>query len=91
MRARVDEYVIELSRSLSKGMKRYLADEKQRPLNEITKHDIADELFGVILAEIDWNLKYRLPEGTSWESYVTPKRNQLCKEENSEFRKSKKP
>jgi hypothetical protein len=78
---RVDRYVIELSKSLSKGIKQYLANEKQRPINEITKHDIANELFDVILAEIDWNLKYKLPEGTSLEFHVTPKGTDKAKEE----------
>jgi hypothetical protein len=76
----VDAYVIELSKSLSKGMKQYLANEKQRPMKEITKHDIANELFDLILAEIDWNLKYKLPEGTSWEFYVTPTGTRKAKE-----------
>jgi hypothetical protein len=68
----MDRYVIELSKSLSNGMKQYLANEKQRPINEIKRNDVADEIFGIILAEIDWNLKHKLPQGTSWEFYVKP-------------------
>jgi hypothetical protein len=73
-------YVIELSKSLSNGMEQCLANETQRPINEITKHDVANGLFDVILAEIDWNLKYKLPEGTSWEFYVTPQPTHKPKE-----------
>lgn len=76
----MDKYVIELSRSLSNGMKRYLADQKQRPIGEVTRKEIANELFDVILTEIDWNLKYKLPEGTSWEFYVTPEKSRKRKE-----------
>jgi hypothetical protein len=60
-------------------MKQYLSNEKQRPLNEITRNDVADELLGIILAEIDWNLKHKLPQGTSWEFYVIPKETDKAK------------
>jgi len=69
----MDTYIINLSKSLSDGMKRYLANKKRRQTNEVTKKDIANELFDIILREIDWDLKCKLPKGTSWEFYVTPK------------------
>jgi len=68
----VDKYIIELSESLMKGIKQYLANEKGKVVNEITKNDVANEIFDIILAEIDWNLKYKLPEDAEWEFYVTP-------------------
>ena len=83
----MDKYVVELSRSLSNGMKRYLADQKQRPINEITKKEIANELFDIILTEIDWNLKYKLPEGTSWEFYVSPNKRKNSSKSNVESNK----
>ncbi len=45
----MDKYVVESSRSLSNGMKRYLADQKQRPISEVTRKEIANELFDIIL------------------------------------------
>jgi len=68
----MDKYVIELSESLSKGIKHYLANEKGKTVNEITRKDVANEFFDIILAEIDWNLKYKMPEDVDWEFYVTP-------------------
>jgi hypothetical protein len=80
----MDDYIIELSKSLSNGIRRYLADQKQRPLNEVTRKDIADELFDIVLTEIDWNLKYKLPKGTSWEFYVTPNERKKSSKSNGE-------
>jgi len=68
----VDKYVIELCESLSEGMRQYLANKTNKAISEITRNDIANELFDIILAEIDWNLKYKLPEDVDWEFYVTP-------------------
>jgi hypothetical protein len=69
---KMDKYIVELSNSLSNGFKEYIAKERGRQLEEITKKDIADELFDIILAEIDWNLKYKFGKDTSWEFYVMP-------------------
>jgi len=68
----VDKYTIELSESLSNGIRQYLADEKGKAVNEVTRKDVANEIFDIILAEIDWNLKYKMPEDVDWEFYVTP-------------------
>jgi len=68
----VDKYVIELNESLSNGMEQYLADEKGKAVNEIIRKDIANEIFDIILAEIDWNLNYKMSEDVDWEFHVTP-------------------
>ena len=68
----MDKYVIELNESLSNGMRQYLADEKGKAVNDVTRKDVANEIFDIILAEIDWNLKYKMPEDVDWEFYVTP-------------------
>lgn len=68
----MDKYVIELSESLSNGMRNYLTDKTNKKTSEVSRHDIANEIFDIILAEIDWNLKYKFPEDTNWEFYVTP-------------------
>jgi hypothetical protein len=53
-------------------MKQYLADQTQRAVSEVNRRDVANEIFDIILAELDWNLKHKLPTETSWEFYVTP-------------------
>lgn len=68
----MDKYVAELSESLSKGMKQYLARESGKRIDEVTRKDVANELFDIILAEIDWNLKYKFADDVDWEFYVYP-------------------
>jgi hypothetical protein len=68
----MDKYLIELGESLSNGLRKYLADKNNVKISEITREDIANEIFDIILAEIDWNLKYKLPEDVDWEFYVRP-------------------
>jgi len=58
----VDKYVIELCESLSKEIRQSLANETGKKISEVTRNDVANEIFDIILAEIDWNLKYKLPE-----------------------------
>lgn len=68
----MDKYLIELSESLSNGLRKYLANKNNVKISKITRQDIANEIFDIILAEIDWNLKYKLPEDVDWEFYVKP-------------------
>lgn len=68
----MERYIIELSDSLSKGIRQYLAGDSGRRIDEVTMKDVANEISNIILAEIDWNLKYKLPEDVSWEFHVTP-------------------
>jgi len=68
----VDKYVIELCESLSKGIRQYLARESGKRIEEVTRKNVANELFDIILAEIDWNLKYKFDDDVDWEFYVTP-------------------
>jgi len=68
----MDKYLIELGESLSNGLRKYLANKSNVKISEITREDIANEIFDIILAEIDWNLKYKLPKDADWEFYVTP-------------------
>jgi len=68
----MDKYVVELCESLSNGIKQYLARESGKRIGEVTRKDVANELFNIILAEIDWNLKYKFENDVDWEFYVTP-------------------
>ena len=68
----MDKYLIELGESLSNGLRKYLANKNNVKISEITREDIANEIFDIILAEIDWNLKYKLPKDVDWKFYVTP-------------------
>ncbi|MCW4002648.1 MAG: hypothetical protein NWE95_01875 [Candidatus Bathyarchaeota archaeon] len=68
----MDKYIIMLSNSLSNALRRYLAKERGRRFEDIKKKDVANELFDIILTEIDWNLKYKFGKAASWEFYVLP-------------------
>lgn len=68
----MDKYTIELNNSLSNGIRQYLAKDSGRSIDEVTRKDIANELFSIILSEIDWNLKYKFESDVDWEFCVYP-------------------
>ena len=68
----MDKYVMELSDSLSNGIRQYLAKDSGRSIDEVTRKDVANELFSIILSAIDWHLKYKFESDVDWEFYVYP-------------------